>query len=269
MATDQTGQSTTQPLVLDVAPAPPTNGIQPMSLSTSSDSYAHYWNFDFPGYAGFKFGDGTGSVLCPNGNNACQGVIGFWDLKNDPSKQYNYGAFDTGMFEHQWNDILNANGTGRGGSANNEYKEAGGSDQTFTVAEQNNVRVKIVQSGPIHPYGDHTYPADNNVKMTKTYVFYRHGTGSATGSAKVYTTTTLNYDGLDGMGPLNLQHNYGYSKVGWGRISGEPAFHNDIGCGIITTFTPTPWQVIYQAPGDYRNKDWMLLAPTAPNGGAS
>jgi hypothetical protein len=269
MATDQTGQSTTQPLQLDVTPAPPSNGIQPMSLSTSSDSYAHYWNFDFPGYAGFRFGDGTGSLLCPNGNNACQGVMGFWDLKNDPSKQYNYGAFDTGMFEHQWNDILNANGTGRNGSTNNEYKETGGADQTFTVAEQNNVRVKIVQTGPIHPYGDHTYAADRNVTMTKTYVFYRHGTGSAVGGAKVYTTTTLNYDGLDGMGPLNLQHNWGYSKVGWARISGEPAFHNDIGCGIVTTFTPTPWQVIYQAPGDYRYKDWMLLAPTAPNGGAS
>ena len=269
MATDQTGQTTTQPLVLDINPAPPSNGIQPMSLSTSSDSYAHYWNFDFPGYAGFKFGDGTGSLLCPNGNNACQGVIGFWDLKNDPSKQYNYGAFDAGMFEHQWNDILNQNGTGRNGSTSNEYKEAGGADQTFTVTEQNNVRVKIVQSGPIHPYGDHTYPADNNVSMTKTFVFYRHGTGSATGGAKVYTSTTLNYDGLDGKGPLNLQHNWGYSKVGWARISGEPAFHNDIGCGIVTTFTPTPWQVIYQAPGDYRYKDWMLLAPTAPNGGAS
>jgi hypothetical protein len=269
MATDQTGQTTTQNLVLDIAPAAPSNGIQPMALTTSSDSYAHYWNFDFPGYAGFKFGDGTGSLLCPNGNNACQGVIGFWDLKNDPSKQFNYGAFDTGMFEHQWNDILNANGTGRNGSLNNEYKEAGGADQTFTVAEQNNVRVKIVQTGPIHPYGDHTYPADPNVSMTKTFVFYRHGTGPAAGGAKVYTTTTLNYNGLDGLGPLNLQHNWGYSKIGWARISGEPAFHNDIGCGIVTTFTPTPWQVIYQAPGDYRFKDWMLLAPTAPNGGAS
>ncbi|HEU5404368.1 MAG TPA: hypothetical protein VFU86_23675, partial [Terriglobales bacterium] len=108
-----------------------------------------------------------------------------------------------------------------------------------------------------------------DLSMKKTYVFYRHGTGSATGGAKVYTTTTLNYDGLDGKGPLNLQRNYGYTKVGWGRISGDPAFHNDIGCGIVTTFTPTPWQVIYQAPGDYRNKDWMLLAPTAPNGGTT
>jgi hypothetical protein len=265
MATDQAGQSTTQPLVLDVASGAPSNGIQPISLTTSSDSYAHYWNFDFPGYAGFKFGDGTGSLLCPNGNNACQGVMGFWDLKNDPSKQYNYGAFDTGMFEHQWNGILNANGTGRGGSTNNEFKEAGGSDQTFTVVEQNNVRVKIVQSGPMHPYGDHTYAADPNLSMTKTYVFYRQGTGGA----KVYTTTTLNYDGLDGMGPLNLQHNWGYSKIGWGRVSGEPVSHNDLGCGIMTTLTPTPWQVIYQAPGDYRYKDWMLFAPTAPNGGAS
>ena len=269
MVTDQSGQSSTQNFALDISPAPPSNGIQPMSMTTSSDSYAHYWNIDFPGYAGFKFGDGTGSLLCPNGNNACQGVIGFWDLKNDPSKQYNYGAFDTGMFEHQWNDILNGNGTGRNGSTNNEYKEAGGSDQSFTVVEQNNVRVKIVQSGPMHPYGDHTYAADPNMKMTKTFVFYRHGTGAATGGSKVYTSTSLNYDGLDGMGPLNLQHVWGYSKIGWARISGEPAFHNDIGCGIVTTFTPTPWQVIYQAPGDYRYKDWMLLAPTAPNGGAS
>jgi len=267
MVTDQSGQSSTQNFLLDISPAPPSNGIQPMSMTTSSDSYSHYWSIDFPGYAGFKLGDGAGSLLCPNGNNGCQGLMGFWDLKNDPSKQYNYGAFDTGMFEHQWNDILNANGTGRGGSSSNEYKEAGGADQTFTVVEQNNVRVKIVQSGPMHPYGDRAYPADPNLKMTKTYIFYRNGTPSATAGGKVFTTTTLNYDGLDGNGPLNLQHVWGYSKMAWGRVSGEPLLHNDLGCGQFTTLTPSPWQVIYQAPGDYRYKDWQLLAPAAPNGG--
>ena len=248
-----------------VVPASTGSGIFPASVTLNVDSGAKYWSIDFPGYAGFKLGDGAGTQSCAQLPTSCQGVMGFWDLKNDPAKQYDYGAFDTGMFEHQWNNILNRDGTGRNGTVENEYKEAGGPDQSLTVIEQNNVRVKIVQRGPLHPYGDRRYAADPNLSMTKTYVFYRHGTGVATGAAKAYTTTTLSYDGLDGQSPLNLQHIYGYTKMAWARISGELVKHEDMGCGILTTFTPTPWQVIYQAPGDYRNKDWMLLSPTTGN----
>jgi hypothetical protein len=191
-----------------------------------------------------------------------QGVLGFWDLKNDPGAKWDFGAADTGMFEHQWG-IKNKDGSLR----YNEVKEG---PMPITVAESNNVRTKIVQSGPVRPYGLLTNAADCCLTINKTYVFYRHGGGST----KVFTRTTLTYNGSDGKGPLSTADtNTGinvYSKIGWWKVSGEVNNQTNqngacLGKSGLVPFTLSPWNMIYQAQGDYRNKDYMLLAPVNQN----
>ncbi|HMK29476.1 MAG TPA: Ig domain-containing protein, partial [Terriglobales bacterium] len=270
---DQAGKSASQALSLVIAPDPPagSGAVLPASgVAVTQDAFADYYTFSFPGYAKFKVGDGLGPSVCTTGTtNGCQGVMGFWDLKNDPNAQWDFGAAEDGMFEHQWG-FKNKDGSLR----YNEVKEG---PMPITITEANNVRV-VLTLGPakIRAYGELQEPADCCTTMTKTMVFYRHGRGAASyngatqavGASKVYTRTTINYDGSDGLGPLttagtNTSINF-YNKISWWKISGE--FNaNSNPCTGLVTFTASPWNVIYQAPGDYRNKDWILFAPAAAN----
>jgi hypothetical protein len=86
------------------------------------------------------------------------------------------------MFEHQWG-IKNQDGTTR----YNEIKEG---PMAITVAESNNVRVKLTQSGAVRCGRSLTVESlpDCCMTMTKSYVFYRHGgSTSGSGASKVYT----------------------------------------------------------------------------------
>src|SRR5437879_13305772 len=104
---------------------------------------------------------------------------------------------------------------------------------TTTVTESNNVRVVLTQTGKVYPYGQQTYTQDCCITMTKTYVFYRHGgAGSGVGATKVYTRSTLNYDGTDGLGPLNVQTTYFHNKISWYKVSGEPRSTYNAACEV-------------------------------------
>jgi hypothetical protein len=258
-----TGKPDPTPLSASIS-APP-GAVPAVSVVQSRDEFANYVTITFPGYAKFKMGDGMIAAGGMAGDSK-QGVIGYWDLKNDPGARWDFGAADTGMFEHQWG-INNTDGSLR----YNEIKEG---PMPIKIVESNNVRVKVVQSGPVRPYGLLTNAADCCLAMNKSYVFYRHGGGSS----KVFTKTTLTYNGSDGKGPLttagtNTGINY-YNKISWWKISGEVNNQTNqngtcSGKSGLVPFTLSPWNMIYQSPGDYRNKDYILLAPVNQNSTAA
>jgi hypothetical protein len=244
--------------------------IPAASVAASTDSCGHYQTISFPGFAKFKVGDGLLGTSCGMAGTSGQGVIGYWDLKNDPTALWDFGASDTGMFEHQWG-LKNADTTTR----YNEIKEG---PMAITVTESNNVRVKLTQSGAVRSVGLLSNTADCCITMTKTYVFYRHGNSAGKGASKVYTQTTLNYDGTDGKGPLSsVGTGTGvnvYNKIGWAKVSGEvnnqtnqigPCF----GSSGLVPFTASPWNMVYKTPGTNANKDYILLAPVAANSATS
>jgi hypothetical protein len=246
------------------------SSVSPAAITPSSDSCGSYQTITFPGYAKFKMGDGLGGVSCGMAGTSGQGMTDFWDLKNDPTAAVDYGCSDTGCFEHQWG-IKNFNGTTR----YNEVKEG---PMAITVAESNNVRVKLTQTGPVRSVGLLSNTADCCMTISKSYVFYRHGTATGVGAAKVYTKTTMNYTGTDGLGPLTTAGTSTginvYNKFGWWRVSGEvnnqtnqngPCF----GSSGLVPFTASPWTMQYQAPGTNANKDYILFAPVSANSATS
>src|SRR3989442_220655 len=80
-------------------------------------------NVDIPGYFALQFGSGDANY----GGTDYHGLAGFWDLKNDPDKQYNFAGMNAGLMEWQYG-LNNADGKQR----IYEYKEAPG---TLTVLE--------------------------------------------------------------------------------------------------------------------------------------
>ncbi len=234
-------------------------------VSTTTDSHGiHYYTFSFPGYGQFKVGDGLpSSGVCRGGSTtrddtSCQGLIGYWDLKNDANAQWEFGADDTGMFEHQYH-INNADTTTR-------FSETKEGPMAVTVTESNNVRVVLSQSGNLYSFGAKAgFPtADCCIVMTKTYVFYRHGgAGVGTGAAKVFTKTSLNYDGTDSKGPLTIPTSVMVSKFAWFKVAGE-TIHTSNPCNSLGTFTLSPWNLINQDPTD-ANTDYIFYGPFAKN----
>lgn len=217
---------------------------------------------EFPGYLALKFGDGSGTKPCPKplGGINCQGIWSLYDLKNDAAKKFEWGAQDTGLSQHQWNSVKNSDGTERW----SEVKEGG---QSCQISETNNVRTVLTCSGPVYRYGNKAaYPTpDCCVTLSKTYVFYRHG---GEGGLKIYTQTSLSYDGKDGKGPLSLPNNNLYTDFRWSSVTGEDveADHTNIsGCGHFGVLTPSPLNLQYQAPGKDGDKDYNLLTPTDAN----
>ncbi|PYU27959.1 MAG: hypothetical protein DMG32_04275, partial [Acidobacteria bacterium] len=62
---------------------------------TSDATNRHYYTFSFPGFAKYVLGDGISSPLAscyPSGDQRtvpdCQGLMNYWDLKNDPNAQW-------------------------------------------------------------------------------------------------------------------------------------------------------------------------------------
>jgi hypothetical protein len=239
---------------------PQTRPVATATVATSSDANANYATITFPDYAKFKFGDGMISSGGLAGTSK-QGLMSYWDLKNDPGASFEWRGNDTGFFEHQWG-IKNANASLR----YNELKEG---PCTFSITEQNDVRVKITQSNcSVRSVGLLTNTADCCMKLAKSYVFYRNGDFS-NASAKIFTSTTLTYDGTDGLGPLTSTGtgtgiNY-YSKIAWDAISGEVNNQTNQngpcsgGSGLVP-YTLSPLNVVYQGSGTNANKDYILLA---------
>ena len=221
---------------------------------------------EFPGYLSVTHGDGTGSTPCPNppGGINCQGIWSIYDLKNDAKKAYQWGAQDSGLSQHQWNSVKNADGSERWG----EVKEGG---QPCVVTETNNVRTVLTCAGPVFRYGNKAgFPEpDCCVRLTKTYVFYRHGgAGTGKGGLKIYTETSLLYDGSDKKGPLRLPNNNLYTDFMWALVSGEDINSDHTSpsnCGHFGVLTPSPLNLQYQNPGGQGNKDYNLLTPTVGN----
>jgi hypothetical protein len=252
-------------IVLTRARTAPVNTVRPAVLTASSDSCGNPQQIvKFPGYAQFTLDSGT-TAACGAAGTSGQGVNSYFDLKNDPNAQWDFGAADTGMFEHQWG-IKNQDGTTR----YNEIKEG---PMPIVVAESNNVRVKLTQAGAVRSVGLLTNTADCCMTMTKSYVFYRHGTGTVgLGASKVFTKTTINYDNGDSQTPLTTAGtstgiNY-YDKMGYWKVSGEVNNQtNPSPCGsTLQPFTLSPWNIIW--PGtqlDNTLKTYILYAPVDAN----
>jgi hypothetical protein len=239
---------------------------RPIISGISGSGTGQQITIEFPGYVSLIHGDGTGSSPCqtPPGGINCQGIWSIYDLKNDPRKIYQWGAQDTGLSQHQWNSVKNANGSERWG----EVKEGG---QPCAVTETNNVRTVLTCAGPVYRYGNKVgFPEpDCCVKLTKSYALYRHG-GAATGKGglKVYTETSLLYDGSDNKGPLILPNNNLYTDFMWAMVSGEDINSDHTSppnCGHFGVLTPSPLNLQYQNPGAQGNKDYNLLTPKLAN----
>jgi hypothetical protein len=221
---------------------------------------------EFPGYLSVSHGDGTGSLPCPSppGGINCQGIWSIYDLKNDPEKKFQWGAQDTGLSQHQWNSVKNADGSERWG----EVKEGG---QPCTITETNNVRTVLTCTGKVYRYGNKSgFPEpDCCVTLTKTYAFYRYGgAGTGKGGLKIYTESSLLYDGQDRKGPLALPNNNLYTDLMWALVSGEDIESDHTSppnCGHFGVLTPSPVNLQYQNPGNPDAKDYNLLTPTEAN----
>jgi len=240
--------------------------LQPVVSGAIGSNTGQQIMIEFPGYIAMKHGDGTGTKPCPNppGGINCQGIWTIYDLKNDPSKQYQWGAQDTGLSQHQWNSVKNSDGSLRW----SEVKEGG---QPCEITETNNVRTLLSCSGPVYPYGSKAgYPTpDCCVKLTKTYSIYRHGgAGTGKGGLKIYTQTSLLYDGADKKGPLSLTNNNLYTDFMWALVSGENLNGDHTTpphCGHFGVLTPSPLNLQYQNPGSQGSKDYNLLVPGNAN----
>ena len=236
---------------------------------TSDATNRHYYTFSFPGYAKYTVADGisTPVAACHSGGDVrvmtqCTGIMGYWDLKNDPNALWDFGADDTGMFEHQWH-IQNFGG----GDRIPEMKEG---PMNTTVTESNNVRIKITQTGKVWPYGEqNSPPQDCCITMTKTYVFYRHGgAGTGQGASKVFTDVTLSYDGTDGLGPVNIFTSTTYNKISYYKAAGETfnAINTQPPCnggGSNPTMEASPWNIVWNTDS------YLLIAPVAKNSSTS
>jgi hypothetical protein len=239
--------------------------VQAATLTAGTDTCGNaQQTVKFPGYAQFTLDSGT-TAICGVAGTSGQGITSYFDLKNDPTNLWDFGAADTGMFEHQWG-IKNQDGTTR----YNEIKEG---PMAITVTESNNVRVKLSQSGAVRSVGLLTNTADCCMTMTKSYVFYRHGGNtSGSGASKVYTKTTINYNNGDSQAPLTTAGtptgiNY-YDKMGYWKVSGEVNNQtNPAPCSSsLQPFTLSPWNIIW--PGaqlDNTNKSYILYAPVNAN----
>jgi hypothetical protein len=254
-----TQASTTPPT--PVAAAVLTSGVDGCSNPTQTVA--------FPAYGQFTLNAGTVANCGAGGNTdsgfPSQGITSYFDLKNDPAKAFDFGAADTGIFEHQWG-IKNQDGTTR----YNEIKEG---PMAITVTESNNVRVKLSQSGAVRSVGNLSNTADCCMTMTKSYVFYRHGGNtSGSGAAKVYTKTTINYNNGDSQAPLTTAGtptgiNY-YGKIAWWKVSGEANKQTNPcpSAGSLGTFTLSPWNIIYPGTqGTNVSKDYVLYSPVNAN----
>jgi hypothetical protein len=126
-------------------------------------------------------------------------------------------------------------------------------------------------TGQVYRYGNKAgFPEpDCCVSLTKTYVFYRHGgAGTGKGGLKIYTETSLLYDGSDKKGPLTLPNNNLYTDFMWALVSGEDINSDHTrppNCGHFGVLTPSPLNLLYQNPGSEGNKDYNLFTPTVGN----
>jgi hypothetical protein len=253
-------------IILTKARVAPINTVAAATLTASLDTCGNsQQTVKFPGYAQFTLDSGT-TATCGAAGTSGQGINSYFDLKNDPTNLWDFGAADTGMFEHQWG-IKNQDGTTR----YNEIKEG---PMPIVVAESNNVRVKLTQAGAVRSVGLLTNAADCCMTMAKTYVFYRHG-GSTVGlgASKVFTRTTINYSNADSQAPLTTAGtstgiNY-YDKMGWWKVSGEVNNQSNPSppcSNTLQPFTLSPWNIIW--PGtqlDNTVKNYILYAPVDAN----
>jgi hypothetical protein len=234
------------------------------SVVVTAPAEAHYYTFSFPGYAQFQIGDGIPNPTQCNklgGGSSqsftmCQGIVAYYDLKNDASATYNLRNGFGGDY-HRWN-ILNSDTT-------NRYPEATEGPGTVVVTEDNNVRKVLTMTGNLREVGYYGNPADCCIVLTETWVFYRHGgagAGVGQGGVKLFTQAKLAYDGTDGKGPLNISVQDFLHEVGWFVAAGEVSVSYPWG---FDPATPSPWSLIYQAPGVGGAKDYILYAPVAAN----
>jgi hypothetical protein len=218
---------------------------------------ATFYTFKFPGYAQITFGDGLPQSSTYDCIVACNGIAGYWDLKNDPNALSNF-APTVPMILHQfW--INNADASSR-------YDDSGDPPGVVTITESNNVRVILTSVGQFREYNIF-HPPDCCITVTKTHVFYRHGgAGTGLGALKVYTNTSMNYDGTDGKGPLSITSMRLINAIDSeqeSKVIAPPNVNNP--CHMYYLYTVMPWNIIWQGPGSQTNKDYMLFAPVAAN----
>ena len=226
-----------------------------------------YWDSMFPGYAGFRLGQG--GVYCGQAGAGYQNLYKFWDLKNDANQQYPLQTDDTGMFQHQGTMLTEPGDSTR----YSEWKESAGltsEGYSTTVNAQNNVRSSITLHGPMRAYGAARpdYPPDPYVWMDRKYVFYRHGTGTGVGAGKVYLTETLGYNtGESGKTGIKITGESWYLDVGWYNLTGEQQTNSRSGCYTtgFSTFGPSPFNLVYENPGNYSGKQWLLFSANVAN----
>lgn len=207
-------------------------------------------NVDIPGYFSFQFGSGDTETNLGD----YHGLIGFWDLKNDPTKQYNFGALFTGMMQWKW-ALNNASGpvrpvSGGGGTISS-------SPGYLTVLETNNVRTKFRYTYREARFGFAGTTTDPNVTNDEYYTVYPPN--------KVYQTIKFNYDNLDGNAPLSFSVMEDYPKVSWMHISNEGPTTQQVQttpCGAnIGLSSPAPFEFVYQDTTTYQNKTYMMYDP--------
>jgi hypothetical protein len=228
--------------------------------STFVPGQGHYQTVEFPGYYAVKLGDGSAE----SDGADFHGLIGFWDLKNDPAKSYNLAGVNAGLLEHQWG-LINRDGSTRFG----EYKESPG---TLTILEHNNVRVRIKYHFAQMRYGDPRYPDNQNgavpgaVTVDEYFTLYRDDAGAMAG-AKIYLTFKMSYGNEDGKAPLSFGGDNRWQldpKVTWIHFDNEGrGLFNDWwdrsknpcqsprGQPKYEPVTPSPWLVDTGSAGTY------------------
>lgn len=221
--------------------------IAPLSLQPTTNPGGSAYNVLFPGYFAIQLGSGDNFGVDAD----YHGIVGFWDLKNDPTRQYNLAGINVGLMEYQWG-LDNSDGSMRV----KEYKQGPG---TVTVLENNNVRVRFKYSYAARAFGTATFPADPNLTVDEYFVVYRPD--------KIYQTFKMSNSNADGKSPLTFNDWQFIPKVTWVHVSNESETLNDwqahqICSTLHVPMTPSPWLYHYQDPvTDYRNKTYILYSP--------
>lgn len=220
--------------------------IPPMTVTPTTNPEGTAYDVMMPGYFGIQLG--SGDRLVPGADY--HGLVGFWDLKNDPSRQHNLAAMNVGMIENQWG-LKNNDGSLR----HYEFKNGPG---TITLVESNNVRTIFKYHYPARPFGDSSFPIDPDVTIDEYYALYRPD--------KIYHTFKLSNSNVDGKGPLHFMSWEFILKASWAHVSNEPEtlaeWNTQQTCpALYQPMTPSPWLYLYQDPlSDYRNKTYLFYS---------
>jgi len=258
--TDSVQAIATQSLTITIAQTltlPPLVPGSDLTVTTGNDTWGDNTILvTSTGYFAVQLSDGSKYGNGPSHT----GLDSFWDLKNDPTKQYDLAGSDAGLLSKDFAyapTTLNSTGMF-------ETKPGGG---TIQVLEENTVRVVLEYDWPVRPYGNNSYPVDPSLNGKEIWTIYRPGKIYERFSFTNNTTQPINMGGS--ACPTGQQCYFQYNfHTSWTKFDGEGPYYDSsywqsVPCWSgANTYIPcagSPWGFVNEnADNSPTPSSWML-----------